>query len=396
MRTIRRIDAYSRSALTYFCGFDLGAKMKLTFPAMRGQMGSREYFTAMVKMGVVPKLFQFKDWGELPPEHRAQRILQRNRVPEIASYIVDNPDDYVFSALTASYKGTAVFKAIGDKNGLIGELEISLEDDLVINDGQHRRAAIEEAIRQNAAIENHTIAVVLFPYEDLDRVQQIFSDLNRTAKTTSKSLNILFDHRDLVSQVTLSVTEEVRAFRELTEKDKQSLSQRSPRLFTLAALHDATAVLLGSVNVENREAKEKTAIDFWTAVSEQFPQWERCNPKTGDLKPRDIRMEYIHCQSVVLWAFGAVGQTLLMRHPNNWKEVLKKLSDIDWRRTNVEWQRIAMVGAQVINRRTNREDTASFIKSKLGLPLTPNEERSLRAVLDPDTVINELASFAKS
>lgn len=358
-------------------------------------MGSREYFTAMVKMGVVPKLFQFKDWGELPPEHRAQRILQRNRVPEIASYIVDNPDDYVFSALTASYKGTAVFKALGDKNGVIGELEISLEDDLVINDGQHRRAAIEEAIRQNAAIENHTIAVVLFPYEDLDRVQQIFSDLNRTAKTTSKSLNILFDHRDLVSQVTLSVTEGVRAFRELTEKDKQSLSQRSPRLFTLAALHDATAALLGSVNAENRESKEKTAIEFWTAVAEQFPQWERCNPKTGDLKPRDIRMEYIHCQSVVLWAFGAVGQTLLMRHPNNWKEVLRKLPDIDWRRTNVEWQRIAMIGAQVINRRTNREDTASFIKSKLGLPLTPNEERSLRAVLDPDTVINELASFSK-
>jgi hypothetical protein len=55
-----------------------------------------------------------------------------------------------------------------------------------------------------------------------------------------------------------------------------------------------------------------------------------------------------------------------------------------------------MIGTQVINRRTNREDTASFIKSKLGLPLTPNEERSLRAVLDPDTAINELASFVKS
>lgn len=356
-------------------------------------MGSREYYVAMVKMGVVTKLFQFRDWGELPPEHRAQRVLQKNRVPEIASYITDNPDDYVFSALTASYKGDASFKPFG-KNSDIGELEISLEDELIINDGQHRRAAIEEAIRQNAAIENHAIAVVLFPYEDLDRVQQIFSDLNRTAKTTSKSLNILFNHRDDAAQVTLAVTEGVAVFQDLIEKDKQSLSQRSPKLFTLAALHDATIALLGSVSPETKEEKQAIAVDFWTAVAEQFPQWGRCSSKTGDLKARDIRMEYIHCQSVVLWAIGATGRDLLMRHPKDWKNVLKKLKEIDWRRTNIDWQRIAMIGTQVINRRTNREDTAAFLKTKLGLPLTPNEERSLRAAREPEAAIDELEFLA--
>ncbi|HUG71746.1 MAG TPA: DNA sulfur modification protein DndB [Pirellulaceae bacterium] len=368
--------------------------MKTSFPAMRGFMGNRVYYTAMVKLRVVPKLFQFRDWDGIPAEQRAQRVLQKNRVPEIASYIVDNPEDYVFSALTASYEGKVTFKPFGDTDSEIGELEISLEKNLIINDGQHRRAAIEEALKQDASIEDHSIAVVLFPYEDINRVQQIFSDLNRTAKPTSKSLNILFNHRDDAAQVTLSVIENVPTFRDLTEKDKQSLSQRSPRLFTLAGVHDANLALLGSVSSETKAEKEKLAIEYWTALTAQFPIWRRCSPNAGDLKAKDVRTDYIHCQSVVLWALGSLGQTLLMHRKDDWKEVLSSLRAIRWERTNVEWQRIAMIGTQVINRRTNREDTASFIKKKLGLPLTPNEERSLRAAMDPDAAINDLMKFA--
>jgi DNA sulfur modification protein DndB len=355
-------------------------------------MGTREYYTAMVNLSVVPRLFRFRDWSELPPEHRAQRVLQKSRVPEITQYILDNPDDYLFSALTASFPEQATFRPFGNANSNIGELEIPLESDLIINDGQHRRAAIEEALKQNPDIGEHRIAVVLFPCEDLDRLQQMFSDLNRTAKPTSKSLNILFNHRDLMAQVTLGVVESVREFRELVEKDKTSLSQRSPKLFTLSALHDANIALLNSVSEETQESKLATAIEYWTEVAEMFSHWHRV--ADGELKASEIRMEYIHSQSVVVWALGSVGRSLFMHHPADWKTVLKGLQEIDWRRINREWQRIAMMGTQVINRRTNRQDTASFIKKKLGLPLTPDEEKALLLAVEPELAFEELRSFA--
>ena len=360
---------------------------------MRGVMGTREYYTAMVKLAVVPKLFQFKDWSELPPEHRAQRVLQKSRVPEITSYIVDNPDDYVFSALTASFPGEAKFIPVNSKTPNIGELEISMDTELVLNDGQHRRAAIEEAIKQNPDLGEHSIAVVLFPCEDLDRMQQMFSDLNRTARSTAKSLNILFNHRDLLAQVTLAVTERVSIFRNLVDKDRASLPQKSPKLFTLSAMHDATSALLESVTDDNQQEKESIAVDFWNAVTVNFPEWKRASE--GDMKPMEVRAEYLHSHSVVLCALGSAGRTLMIQHPTDWKARIGGLKEIDWRRTNREWQRVAMMGPQILNRRQNREDTAALIKQKLGLPLTPTESRSLKATVDPDSTIADLIALAQ-
>jgi DNA sulfur modification protein DndB len=366
--------------------------MRITFPAMKGMMGSRQYYTAMIKLAVVPKLFQFEDWSAIPPEHRAQRVLQKSRVPEITAYMTDNPDDYVFSALTASYEGEAKFRSFNEDNQNIGELELSMDAKFVINDGQHRRAAIEEAIKQNSEIGEHSIAVVLFPCEDLDRMQQMFSDLNRTARSTAKSLNILFNHRDLMAQVTLAVTECVPIFRKLVDKDRASLPLKSPKLFTLSALHDSTTALLESVTEDNQKSKEESAVAYWAAVALNFPEWKMAYD--GDIKPMEIRAEYLHSHSVVIWALGSVGRTLLMHHPLDWKTKIEKLSSIDWARSNKEWQHIAMMGSQILNRRQNREDTAAFIKQKIGLPLTPNEARSLKAIAEPNSTIDDLISLA--
>src|ERR671911_501048 len=77
--------------------------MQMRFPAVRGRMGSREYYVAMLPLRVLPRLFRFDDGRQLPPEQRAQRKLNEKRVPEITRYILDHEDDWVFSSLTASF-----------------------------------------------------------------------------------------------------------------------------------------------------------------------------------------------------------------------------------------------------------------------------------------------------
>src|SRR6266404_9202305 len=236
--------------------------MTLSFPAMRGTIGKRDFYVAILKLNLVPKLFRFRDWAELPPEQRAQRVLQKNRIPEMTQYILENEDGYLFSSLTASFNSEPTFTPITGHSDL-GELEMPFEADLVINDGQHRRAAIEEALKENPVLGQESISVVLFPWEDLDRVQQMFSDLNRTARTTSKSLNILYNHRDLMSQVALIISERLPVFKRFVDKDRISIPLRSPKLFTLAAIYDGTRALLEAVVESDYENKLAQGLEFW-------------------------------------------------------------------------------------------------------------------------------------
>lgn len=347
----------------------------------------------MVKLANVPKLFQFKDWAELPPEQRAQRVLQKNRIPEITQYILENEDGYLFSSLTASFDCEPQFKPLGGQD-TIGLLTIPLEATMVMNDGQHRRAAIEEALKENPRLGEHTISVVMFPFEGLDRMQQMFSDLNRTVRKTSKSLNTLYNHRELMSQLVLKMIERVPVFTNMVDKDRISLPMRSPKLFTLGSLYDASKALLENVTDDDFDEKCDTAVEFWRGVGDRLPEWRKA--ATGVLKPSELRQEYIHTHAVVMWAFGSMGRTLLSRHPQDWRTVLGGIQNINWKRTNREWQGVVMSGSDVVNRRQTQMDTASFIKAKLNLPLSPSELRSLKGATDIESITSELRKLVSA
>src|SRR6476660_2696613 len=83
------------------------------FPAIRGIQAGREYYVSMCPLRLIPRIFLF-DEDELKPDLRAQRILNKQRVPEIARYILHNPKGYTFSALTASVDGKVRFDPFGE------------------------------------------------------------------------------------------------------------------------------------------------------------------------------------------------------------------------------------------------------------------------------------------
>src|SRR5436190_20414943 len=73
-------------------------------PAIRGRMGGRTYFTVSMKLKMVPRFFEFQNYKALEPEERAQRVINKQRIPVIRDYLLQNPDSYVFSSITASYQ----------------------------------------------------------------------------------------------------------------------------------------------------------------------------------------------------------------------------------------------------------------------------------------------------
>src|SRR3990172_855788 len=189
------------------------------------------------------------------------------------THFTENEDSYLFSAITASYKCEVRFEPNGDDG--LGMLSMDLQDaQFVINDGQHRCAAIAEALKVNPNLGEESISVLLFDYESRDRVQQMFSDLNRFVAKTSKSLDILYDKRDKMSQVAIEISNRVPLFQGMVDKDAVSMPIRSPKLFTLSALYDATEELLaGSSTDLSQGAGIEKAIDYWDAVTNAMPDW---------------------------------------------------------------------------------------------------------------------------
>jgi DNA sulfur modification protein DndB len=338
--------------------------------AVRGRMGARDFYVVMFPLALVPRYFKFNDWSSMSPEQRAQRVLSSKRVPEIAQYILEHEDDWVFSSLTASFDAEEEFTP-SEISSELGILRLPITTEFLINDGQHRRAAIEYALEHNRELGKQHISVVLFPHEDLERNQQVFSDLNRTVHKTSRSLDILYDHRDPLNSLTIAVSDAVPVFKGRVEKDRPTVAQKSAKVVALSALYDATKRLVGTLKEDADEdevaAAEVKATEYWTAVGEAIPMWGQV--VRDELRPAELRAEYICGHAVAFWALGTAGKALLDMYPDaiSWKARLAHLGEIDWRKTNPDWQGICMLGGDIITRRQTREATSKYIQWKLGI-----------------------------
>jgi DNA sulfur modification protein DndB len=329
----------------------------------------------MCPLRLIPRIFLFNE-DELVPELRAQRVLNKGRIPEMARYILDNRDSYTFSALTASIDGDVRFEPMGETGDAqkLGSLQVSMHARFVINDGQHRRAAIEAAIRENPDLADETIAVVFFLDTGLDRCQQMFADLNRHAIRPSTSLGVLYDHREDGAKVVKHSVLKIPLFRDLTEMERSTLSPRSRKLFTLSALYTATRALLARMEDLSAEERRELATSFWDEAAKLFPEWQQVLDQK--LSAAEVRRDLLHTHGVVLQALGRAGNVLLREQPQAWKKSLKKLSRLDWSRSNAKlWEGRALVGGRVSKASTHVTLTTNLIKAHLGLPLTPEEQR---------------------
>ena len=345
------------------------------FPGIRGVQAGKEYYIVMCPLQIIPKIFLF-DEEEVPPEYRSQRIINKNRIPDITNYIINNPDDYVFSSLTASIDGDVEFTPVSDEPPLsnIGTLTISLDAKFLINDGQHRRAAIEEALKINPNLGSETISVVFFVDKGLKNSQQIFADLNRHAVNTTSSIGILYDHRDKLAIVTKNIVRENPFLKRYTDKERVSLSKNSPKIVALNHVFNTNLKLLGVSKGDSiSEVDEKFLHAFWKFLTDSILEWQQVLNK--ELTPKDIRLNYIVGHGVFFEAIGIVGNYLRKYHSNNWQNYIKKLKNIDWSRESGIWEGRTIINGRVQKNARTTKLTAIQIKKLLKLSLLDEEQK---------------------
>ena len=213
-----------------------------SFAAIRGVQAGRAFYVAMVPLKMLERLFRYND-QQLPGALRAQRDLNKSRIPAISRYVIANPSEYVLSALSATIDGAFAFEAAAGQRS-VGRLNIDMAATILINDGQHRRAGIIEAIRERPSLGDETIAVTLYPDEGLARSQQLFVDLNQHGVKPARSLRLFYDGRDGGAQLSRMVADTIPLFRKLTDFTRSNLPAGSRKLFAFSSLHTAVTTLV--------------------------------------------------------------------------------------------------------------------------------------------------------
>ncbi len=376
-------------------------------PALCGHMGGVDYFVISLPYAVITRYLSTTD-RNLPPKERENRKPSPTRFGVIASYINENPDSYRFSSITCTYgkEGTQhplrwePYSPTGDLSH-IGILTLDQRDPLIIVDGQHRFEGIKKAIEspdQDPTLANDMISIVLFPYGSLKNAQQLFSDLNRNAKKTTKSLDILFDRRDAINRVVQKLAEKVSVFKGRVNLEDAGIPAQSSDMFTLAGIYQATEPIIDAIYEAKIIAEElpqkaepgntiesqylTVLADVWEFIASQFPEWH--SVVSGVLDIRTARPNFLHWNSGVISAIGEFVAICMRERGEEWQDAvetaLQHPDNLGWKRGEAHWQGIITAGTLVLPRSAVKPQLKAYLKDLASLPLTEGDKKNMEYI----------------
>ena len=200
--------------------------MSHTVPAIRSSMGSTDYFQSTMsarELAAVAKTAgELEEWSTWSIFERFQRDLNVGRVRrEIVPYLVRTRDRF-FGALIVLVFEPEVFEfepmvpaslpaghVYGRAASKMGFLTID-GGSLVVLDGQHRLVSLREVVNAGNEltgpfrddVADDELSVMFIRHESFEKTRRIFNKVNRYAKPTSASDNIITSEDDGYSIVT--------------------------------------------------------------------------------------------------------------------------------------------------------------------------------------------------
>lgn len=248
-------------------------------------------------------------------DERMQREIKGDRVAEeIVPYIINDPDWFFGALIVDIYKGWENVKFQGIKdvvevkfdaydNTLDNAGFLTLPDDksLIALDGQHRLAALNMAIRGKNGIPgsvqlSETVRETLMPHPEIGRadisvifikhtddnakIRKIFNKVNRYAKQTSKSDNIITSEDDMVAIVARALfssedgpLKPVNKF-EIVNWKSNTIPARSKQLTTLSAVYSSCEMILNHYGITPKTMKNDDDLAKANQVMKDY--WRLC------------------------------------------------------------------------------------------------------------------------
>lgn len=195
-----------------------------------------KYHILLCPLHLVPRIFVF-DGIQAPAAWQPRPPLDQGKVANLARFVQTHADEYVLAPFVATVTATVEFAPASESFPELGSVKIPLRAVMVIQDGQHRRAAIEQLLVNTPTLTDNTVAVMLFPDPTLERSPAIFAWLNQTYVQQNASRRVTHDPVKPLASVARRLTEEAPIFQGRVDYERTTISNRSIALFTINAVY---------------------------------------------------------------------------------------------------------------------------------------------------------------
>lgn len=183
--------------------------------------------------------------------------------------------------------------------------------------------------------------------------------------------SVLDDRGDWMA-VTQETIDQVTIFTGRVDMTKTALSNRSRNLFTFSAIHQANQQLLADHKQQSVEDRVARAVHFWNTVANNMPDWQAAYAEK--ILPADYRSEFVCAHGIALAGLARLGRALFAEFPKTWPAKLKKLRNLNWRRSNsTVWEGRAMIAGRLSKSSTCVVLTGNVLKQTLGVQLNEHE-----------------------
>lgn len=324
--------------------------MSVTRPCIVGRMGSTTYYeTTMSGRELASSVRPAKEtdaWATASIEERMQRKFDMKRIREtIVPYLAQHPDRFFGSLIVLVPKGSIEYEPLEEiidkvpqayriAARQIGFLTID-KGELIALDGQHRLLAFREVITGGTelgefagVVGDDEVCVLFIEFETPVKTRRIFNKVNRHAKPTGRSDNIITSEDDGNAIVTRWLLDTDRnaplAERhidgqkaELVNWTSNTLGQNSRHLTTISTVYETVRSILqfngfeGFDEKKNPVAPPESELErAYTVVAEWWDAILTMDAFTnalGDLDTvKEVRYDPDHHHSLLLRPVGQV------------------------------------------------------------------------------------------
>lgn len=240
-------------------------QLSILLPALRAQMGDWIYYVSSMRMADIAARVSYAE--EIHKSNKLNELLQRqisDRKKYIVKYLETQDQRFFNSIIVGVYKGRPEWfeLAVGSNQnfnadelpdytkGVIGFLKLSGQERLFAIDGQHRVAAIRDAVRKDEKFEDEQVPAIFVSAKMDDagkkRTRRLFSTLNRYAKQVKQSYIYALDEDDTVAIALRKLIDEHTFFQKgHVYIESKNLGKNDFENFTsLEALYDAMDVFM--------------------------------------------------------------------------------------------------------------------------------------------------------
>lgn len=265
--------------------------MKTTnLPCVKGMMGDWVYYVTVMSASDIIQYVQFAE--QVVPNKDLDSMIQREvsqRSKQIAEYLRTHDQRFFGSLIIAAYDGEPKFLPIAfadapvlsQLEGKIGILQFDGSEQYYAVDGQHRLAALKEVVTENSArYKTDEISVIVICHtkdqEGMARARRLFTTVNRYAKKTAPTIDIVMDEDDGIAIISRRLIREKDFFTKRVKILNQQRNTKSLKLTSGEAMQPSDKQYLMAIGTFYRCNQYLLPLSLYPFFEkkQQVPEYE--------------------------------------------------------------------------------------------------------------------------